>query len=121
MTGKEAVLSAFDRLFDKAAAKLGVAYEAHDREEAKRTFAARFSATLDVAAQVHMVGIPDEVMKDMEDAIESLSSAQVVGHLATVPLARQAQEMLRVIAYQSAQQHYLDHLISQADDSYGGN
>jgi len=121
MTGREAVLSAFDRLFDKAAAKLGIVCDAQAKQEAKRTFAERFSGALDVVAQIRMTELPDDVMTMMEEAIESLSPAQVVGHLATIPLARQAQEMLRVIAQRSAQQRLLEHLINQADDRYGGN
>jgi hypothetical protein len=121
MTGREAVLSAFDRLFAKAAAKLGVEWDAQDREEAKRTFAERFSVALDIAARVGVPQIPDDVMQAMEEAIERLSPAQVVGHLAALPLAHQAQEMMRVIAHHSAQQRLLEHLIDQADDTYGGN
>jgi hypothetical protein len=121
MTGRDAVLAAFDRLFDKAAAKLAIPCDAEDKQEARRTFADRFSAALDVVAQVPMTGIPDDLLKAMEEAIESLSPAQVVGSLATIPLARQAQEMLRVVAYQAAQQRVLEHLISQTEDRYGGN
>jgi hypothetical protein len=57
----------------------------------------------------------------MEDAIDNLSAAQVVGYLAAIPLAHQAQEMLRAIAYRAAEQRLLEHLVSQADDRYGGN
>ena len=121
MTGREAALSAFDRLFDKAATKLGIDCDDDDKQEAKRTFAERFSAALDVAAQVQMTHIPEEVMHGMEEAIERLSPGQVVGHLAAIPLAHQAQAMLRGIAQRTAQQRLLDHLISQADETYGGN
>lgn len=121
MTGREAVLSAFDRMFDKAATKLGIDCSGDEKEQARRTFAERFSGALDVAAAVQMTQIPEEVMQEMEEAIERLSPAQVVGHLAAIPLAHQAQEMLRVIAHRAAQQRLLDHMISQADDTYGGN
>jgi hypothetical protein len=121
MTGREAVLSAFDRLFAKASAKLGIDCDELDKEEAKRLFAERFSAALDIAAQTTMPQIPEDVMQSMEEAIDHLSPAQAVGHLAAIPLAYQAQEMLRAIAYRSAQQRYLEHLIGQADDTYGGN
>lgn len=121
MNGKEALLSVFDRLFDKAASKLGIDCDEHDKDAAKRTFAERFSAALDAVAQVHVAQIPDDVMQTMEEGIEHLSPAQVVGHLAAIPLAHQAHEMLRVIAHRSAQQRLLDHLIAQADDTYGGN
>ena len=44
MNGKEAVLSAFDRLFDRAAAKLKLEYEPEDKAEARELFAQRFKA-----------------------------------------------------------------------------
>lgn len=121
MTGREAFLSAFDRLFDKAATKLGIECDERDKQEAKRTFAHRFSGVLDVAAQVPMTQVPDDVMQAMEGTIEHLSPAQVVGHLAAVPLAHQAQDMVRLVAHRAAQQRLLEHLISQANDQYGGN
>ena len=121
MTGKEAVLLAFDRLFDKAASKLRIACSQDEKNEAKRQFAARFSAALDVAGGVTVPEIPEEVMQNMEQAIDHLSPAQVVGYLAAIPLAHQTQEMLRAIAYRAAEQRLLEHLISQTDDRYGGN
>ena len=121
MTGKEAVLLAFDRLFDRAAFKLRIDCTGEERDEAKRLFAERFSAALDVAGQISMPAIPDEVMRGMEAAIDHLPPAQLVGYLAAIPLAHQTQEMLRTIAHRAAEQRLLDHLISQADDTYGGN
>jgi hypothetical protein len=121
MTGREAVLQAFDRLFDKAAAKLNVTCDDDEKTAAKQLFADRFSAALDVAGQVTMREIPEEVMRGMEDAIDHLSPAQVVGHLAAIPLAHHAQQMLQTIAHRAAEQRLLEHLISQADDKYGGN
>jgi hypothetical protein len=121
MTGREALLTAFDQLFEKAAAKLNVQCSAEDKAEAKRHFAERFSAALEIAGKVHVPEIPAEVIAAMEQAIDHLSPAQVVGYLASIPLAQQAQEMLRTIAYRAAEQRLLEHLISQADDQYGGN
>jgi hypothetical protein len=121
MTGKEAVLLAFDRLFDKAATKLRLECSEGEKEEAKRHFAERFSGALDIAGQIMVPEIPDDVMHSMEEAIEHLSPAQVVGYLAAIPLAHQTQEMLRTIAYRAAEQRLLEHLIDQADDKYGGN
>ena len=121
MTGKEALLTAFDHLFEKAAAKLNLKCSAEEKAEAKRNFADRFSAALEVAGKVSVPEIPAEVMTAMEQAIEHLSPAQVVGYLASIPLAQQAQEMLRTIAYRAAEQRLLEHLVSQADDQYGGN
>jgi len=121
MTGKEAVLLAFDRLFDKAATKLRVECTDGEKEEAKRHFADRFSVALEAAGQISMPEVPPDVMRSMEEAIEQLSPAQLVGYLAAIPLAHQTQEMLRTIAYRAAEQRLLEHLISQADDKYGGN
>jgi hypothetical protein len=121
MTGREAVLLAFDRLFDKAAAKLCLECGEGEKEEAKRHFAERFSSALDIAGQVMVPEIPEAVMHSMEEAIEHLSPAQVAGYLAAIPLVHQTQEMLRTIAYQAAEQRLLEHLIDQADDKYGGN
>jgi hypothetical protein len=121
MTGKEAMLRAFDRLFDRAAAKLRIDCNHDEKEEAKRAFAERFTAALEVAGTVTVPDIPEDVMRSMEDAIDHLSAAQVVGYLAAIPLAHQTQEMLRTIAYRAAEQRLLEHLIEQADDRYGGN
>ena len=77
MTGKEAVLQAFDRLFDKAAAKLRIECNDEEKEEAKRHFAARFSAALDVAGEVTIPEIPEDVMRGMEEAIDHLSPAHL--------------------------------------------
>ena len=121
MTGRDAVLQAFDRLFDKAAFKLRMECNDDDKEEARRYFTERFAAALDAAAQISLSGMPDQVMQGMEDAIDQLSPAQVVGHLAAIPLAHQTQEMLRVIAQRAAEQRLLEYLIGQADDTYGGN
>jgi len=115
------MLLAFDRLFDKAAFKLRIACNDDEKQEARRQFAERFSAALDVAGEMTMPPLPDAVMQDMEAAIEQLSPAQVVGYLAAIPLVQQTQEMLRMIAHRAAQQRLLEHLVSQADDRYGGN
>ena len=121
MNGKEAVLQAFDRLFDKAASKLRIECSDGEKEEAKRHFAERFAAALDIAGAVSVPEIPEEVMQGMEQAIDHLSPAQVVGYLASIPLVHQTQEMMRAIAYRAAEQRLLDHWIDQADDTYGGN
>lgn len=121
MTGKDALLNAFDHLFERAAAKLHVECSAEEKAEAKRNFSERFSAALEIAGQISVPEIPREVIGAMEQAIDQLSPAQVVGYLASIPLAQQAQEMLRTIAYRAAEQRLLEHLVSQADDKYGGN
>jgi hypothetical protein len=121
MTGKEAVLHAFDRLFERAAAKLKLECDEDEKAEARELFVQHFQAALDAANHVNVEELPEEVMKAMEDAIDRLSPAQVAGHLAAIPLAHQAQQMMQVIAHHAAEQRLIEHLISQADDTYGGN
>lgn len=121
MTGRDAMLLAFDRLFDKAAAKLRIDYSEGEKEDAKHHFAERFSEPLDMAAQVIMPEIPEEVMRTMESAIDHLSSAEVAGYLAAMPLLHQTHEVLRYVAYRAAEQRTLEHLLENATDQYGGN
>ena len=121
MNGKDVMLKAFDRLFDKAARKLAVECSAEERDEAKRRFEERFSALLDALKQLELQAVPEEAVQGMEEAIEKLSPADLVGLLASVPLAAQAQEMLRQLAYRAAEQRLLDHYIRSADDRYGGS
>jgi glutamyl-tRNA reductase len=121
MTGREALLHAFDRLFDKAAKKLSVECSEEEREEAKHSFEERFSKLLDALQQLEMRDLPEEAVRSMEESIEKLSPPDLVALLASVPLASQAQHMLRQLAYQAAEQRLLEHYISSADDRYGGN
>jgi hypothetical protein len=121
MTGPDAVLHAFDRLFDKAAAKLRLVCDDDEKREAKRDFAERFSTVLDMAERLNLGEIPDDVMRAMEEAIDHLSPAQVVGYLAALPLMHQAQEVMRTLAYRAAEQRLIEHLAGQADDRFGGN
>jgi hypothetical protein len=121
MTGRDALLNAFDHLFDCAAAKLHVECTPNEKADAKRHFTERFSGALEMAGQVRVEEIPSEVVATMEHAIDQLSPAQVVGYLAAIPLAQQAQEMLRTIAYRAAEQRLVEHLANRADDTYGGN
>lgn len=121
MTGREVILEAFDRLFDKAARKLSVDCSADEKEEAKRRFEERFSTLLDALKQLDLRELPEEAVRGMEDAIEKLSPVDLVGLLASVPLVTQAQEMLRLLAYRAAEQRLLEHYINSADDRYGGS
>ena len=121
MTGREALLQAFDRLFDKAAKKLSVECSDSQKAEAKQRFEERFSMVLNALKELEVPELPDQAVAGMEDAIEKLSPADVVALLATVPLVPQAQEMMRLLAYRAAEQRLLEHYVSAASDKYGGN
>lgn len=121
MNGRDALLAAFDRLFDKAAAKLAVTCTAEERAEAKRRFEERLSTVLDALKKLELKDLPEEAVRTMEDGIDQLSPADVVALLATVPLVAQAQEMMRLLAYRAAEQRLLEHYIRNADDRFGGN
>lgn len=121
MTGRDALLQAFDRLFDKAARKLSVECSEDEKEEAKQRFEERFSTLLEALTNLQLRELPEEAVRSMEDSIEKLSAADLVGLLASVPLVTHAQEMLRALAYRAAEQRLLEHYISSADDKYGGN
>ena len=73
MNGRDALLAAFDRLFDAAAKKLNLACTPEERAEAKEQFAARFEGALDVAKRVDVDGLPEAVVEAMEGAIQQLS------------------------------------------------
>ena len=122
MTGRDALLHAFDRLFDTAAKKLSVECSEEDKVAAKRRFEERFSMLLEALKQLQLPDDPsEEAVKSMEQSIEKLTPGDVVGLLATVPLVPQAQEMMRMLAYRAAEQRLLEHYVRTADDKYGGN
>jgi hypothetical protein len=121
MTGREALLQAFDRLFDVAAEKLNVVCTPEERAEAKEQFAQRFEGALQLAQKVEVPELPGGVLDAMAGAIQQLSPAELAGVIASVPLAQQTQEMLRSIAFRQAEQRLLEHFALQADTRYGGN
>src|SRR5213593_3505748 len=73
MTGREALLQAFDRLFDAAARKLNVVCTPEERDEAKDQFVARFDSALQVADKLEVPELPGNVVEAMETAIAQLS------------------------------------------------
>ena len=121
MTGREALLATFDRLFEKAAEKLQVSCNDDERSEAKREFERRFQVALDVMQKIDVPELPEEIIREMEKAVERLSPAEIVGILASVPLAQQTHEMLRSVAFRAVEQRLLEHVVAQADSRYGGN
>jgi hypothetical protein len=121
MTGREAILQAFDRLFDAAAAKLNITCTPQERAEAKEQFSQRFAQILDITSHVTVPELPEAVIAEMEAAIAALSPAELAGVIASIPLAQQTQEMLRAIAFRTAEQRLIEHFASQAETRYGGN
>ncbi len=121
MTGRDALLQAFDRLFDAAAKKLNVVCSDEERADAKADFARRFGTALEMAKRIDVPELPADVVSAMESAIAQISPAELAGVLASIPLARQTQEMLRVLAYREAEQKLLEHFALQAEARYGGN
>ena len=120
ITGRDALVQAFDRLFDKAAKKLAVECSEEEKAEAKQRFEERFSMLLEALKNLELPELPDAAVAGMEEAIDKLSPADVVALLATVPLVPQAQEMMRLLAYRAAEQRLLEHYVSTASDKYGG-
>jgi hypothetical protein len=121
MTGRDALLQAFDRLFEKASKKLSVESDEEQKKEAKQRFEERFSMLLDALKQLELKDLPEEAVQTMEEGIEKLSPTDLVALLASVPLVQHAQEMLRTLAYRAAEQRLLEHYIRSADDRYGGS
>ena len=121
MTGREALLAAFDQLFDAAAAKLQVTCTPEERTAAKAQFERRFEQALVVTDGIDIPALPQEIVDEMRSAIERISPAELAGVLASIPLAQQTQEMVRMIAYRAAEQRLLEHMASQADTRFGGN
>lgn len=120
-TGREVILTAFDRLFDRAADKLRLECSDEERAEAKRSFTERYDDALQVLDQAELPAIPEPTLARMEAAIDQLSPAYIAAHLATGPLALHVQEFMRSLAMRAAEQRLLEHLADRADDSYGGN
>jgi hypothetical protein len=121
MTGRDAILDAFDRLFTAAATKLSVEVSPQEHADAKQQFAERFAAMLELTEKFESPPIPPEVVTEMEAQIRRISPVELAGVLAAIPLAQQAQDMMRAVAFQHAQQKMLEHLAMQADTRYGGN
>lgn len=119
--GRDVLLTAFDRLFDRAADKLQLECSAEERAEAKRFFSERYDDALQVLDRAGFPPIAEPVMERMEQAIDDLSPAYVAAHLATGPLALHVQEFMRALAVREAEKRLLEHFASRADETYGGN
>ena len=121
MTGRDALLQAFDGLFDAAAAKLRVDLTDDQRRDAKAEFSERFGGVLELTDRLQVPALPPEVRDEMIAEVAQISPVELAGVLAAIPLARRAQDMLRTATLQHAQQKMLEHLAMQADSRYGGN
>jgi hypothetical protein len=120
-TGREAVLHAFDRLFDRASEKLHLECTAEEKEEVRRHFVKRYDEALQVLDQADFPAFSDGALETMEASIDTVPMAHVAGYLAIGPLTAQVQTIMRRLALRAAEQRLLEHLVSQADDQYGGN
>ena len=120
-TGREVILTAFDRLFGRAADKLHLDCTDEERAEAKRSFTERYDDALQLLDQAEFPAIPEPSLVRMETAIDELSPASIAAHLATGPLALHVQQFMRSLAVRAAEERLLEHLADRADDSYGGN
>jgi hypothetical protein len=121
MNERAPLLAAFDRLFERAAAKLHFEYSAAEKAEARAQFGRRLAPVLDALDALDAGGVPEAALLEMEAAIDALSPADIAGHLAAAPLARHVQRCLRALALRAAEQRVLEYVVSQADDRYGGN
>ena len=118
--GRKALLTAFDRLFQRAAHKLNFSCTPEEPDEAKQRFVERYDEVLRVIDQGELA-LAESAVSRMEAAIDELSPAAVAGHLATGPLVLHLQETMRQIALRAAEQRLLEQLAGRADDRYGGN
>lgn len=115
------LLQVFDRLFDKAIAKLNLECSEDERREARENFALRFREALDVVQNAGVGDVTADAANEMESTINDLSPAHIAGYLAVGPLAVHLHKVMRSLAAKAAEQRLLDQLIEQADDRYGGN
>jgi hypothetical protein len=120
-SSKEALLAAFDRLFDRATSKLNLECSEADKDEVRRNFVMRYDHTLGTLDQIDVPVIAESSVQRMEEAIDDLSPAQVAGYLATGPLVLQVQKLVHTLATRAAEQRLIEQLVANADDSYGGN
>ena len=121
MTGRDALLQVFDRLFETAANKMSVSCTPEVRADAKAVFTQHFHQGLELASRVEVSKLPEEVVEEMVTAVEQLKPAEIAGVVASVPLAQWIQEMTRTLAVQQAERRLLEHLVMQADTRYGGS
>lgn len=120
--GRQAILDAFDRLFDAAIGRLGTDSTPEERAQARRQFAERITPALDALDAAQEPVLPAEVFDDMRQSIERLTPTDIAGLLASIPLAQRTHELLQALAFDRARQQLLVHLTEQATPSpYGAH
>jgi len=102
ITSKKQLLTAFDRLFDRASNKLALDCTEEDRAEARRSFVNRFEYALEALDEIDLPAIPESAIRGMEESIDDLSPAQVAGYLATGPLVLQVQKLIKTLVARAA-------------------
>ena len=121
-TGREAILDAFDQLFDAAAGRLDATCTPEERVQARSEFAERMTPILEAVDAAQKLELPTSVLDDMRHAIERLSPSDIAGLVASIPLAQRTHELLTAVAYDRARQRLLQQLTEQAEPSpYGGH
>ena len=67
----------------------------------------RMTPVLEVVEKTDQFDLPASAVDEMREAIDKLSSADVAGLVASIPLAQHTQEMLKTIAYERARQQLI--------------
>jgi len=120
-TARQAILDAFDQLFEAAMSRLNVVSTPEERVEARERFAERMRTALDAVDAAQKLELPSTAIDDMRQAIERLTPAEVAELVATIPLAQRTQAMLQTLALEQAHDRLLEHITAQATSKYGGH
>jgi hypothetical protein len=121
-TGRQAILDAFDQLFDAATSHLQATCTAEERTAARTQFAERLGPVLDALESAKALALDEAEMGEMRRAVEQLSPADVAALVASIPLAQRTHERLRALAYERAREQMLLQLTASAEPSpYGGH
>jgi hypothetical protein len=96
-TGRQAILAAFDQLFDAAAGRLQITCTPEERAGVRAQFAERMAGALEAAdASPTPVAVPEAVLAEMRAAISG-SPAEIAALVASIR-SRSAPRMLRAVA-----------------------
>lgn len=121
-TGRQAILEAFDQLFDAATRHLEASCTPEERAAARAQFAERLGPVLDALDGAKAITLEEAEVGEMRRTIEQLSAADVAGLVASIPLAQRTHEQLKALAWERARQQMLVQLTASAEPSpYGGH